>query len=62
MTCLLRVDGRYVCWNSFAGVWQLGPRRLSEMFVWSPFAASPRLEAAHELFQTAQIVWTSWGD
>lgn len=62
---VFKVDGRFVCWNSFKSLWFLGPMRLSEVF-YADFSAGARngeylrpraREVFEDLFPTATIQW-----
>jgi hypothetical protein len=57
---LFKVGSKYVCWNSYASCWFLGPHRLSEIFDWSLAhrlfdKKSARIEYVKSLFPTAVI-------
>lgn len=59
MRYVLKVDGRFVCWDSFKTRWFLGPRRLSEIFYHDPFNRSYNKGgvAGITAFPTARVVW-----
>ena len=56
---VLKVGTQYVYWHPHHAEWKLGPRRLSEIFPFSPFRLSNTLQDVLILFPSAVFTYES---